>query len=343
MKMKTVVISKSFTTHKRGESEEDIQDSVNIDKLKGRYALSDGLSKSFLPRLLADTLTEIFIANGDFSSDTISQMFNIKKEEYLSSLDEESAALQELAEETLKNASSTFVGLEISKQRAIWKVLGDSCLFIIPEEGVTQCVCSNKVKINDDGTLNVVFGNNTAHIRSDGKIYGNFITGDADIITSGWYILMSDTISEWFINRLNEGCNMAPVLFQLEGNDEFERFIEIEYQSGRMRSDDCTVVLIRIDENISKDNSQDDKPSDDYFFSKTNYNNEHKAKELDNSLNSTDPYESERQPVTLNHVHKRKCLSKLYHRIIAFLGDLGRLFCKKNKLKENKSNDDKLS
>lgn len=334
--MKTVVISKSFTTHKRGESDKDIQDSVSINELKGRYALSDGISRSFLPRLLADIITENFTANGTLSSVSLSQLFNLKKEEYLSTLDDEGVALQEIAEETFKNASATFVGLEICNQKVTWKVLGDSCLLIIPQNGTPQCICSNKVTINDDSKIHVIFGNNTAHIRSDGKIYGSLIEGEADMIESGWYVLMSDAISEWFINMLNDGCNMAPFLFKLERNDEFEEFIESEYKSKRMRSDDCSVILIRIDENIIKDNNRDDKPDDDYFFSNTHQNKESKEKKLEDTLNPTDQDESEGQSVAMNHKHQRKCLSRLLHRIFVFFSQLGKPFHKQRKKELNK-------
>lgn len=329
--MKTVVISKSFTTHKRGERDKDIQDSVSINELKGRYALSDGISRSFLPRLLADIITENFTANGTLSSITLSQLFNLKKEEYLSTLDDDGVALQEIAEETFKNASATFVGLEICNQKVKWKVLGDSCLLIIPKDGTPQCICSNKVTISDDNKLHVIFGNNTAHIRSDGKIFGSLIEGEADIIESGWYILMSDAISEWFINMFNEGCNMASFLFKLEGNDEFEEFIESEYKSKRMRSDDCSVILIRIGENILKDNSRDDKLDDNYFFSNTYHNKEPKENKIDDTSTSTVQDESERQPVATNHIHQRKCLSKLLHRIFIFFSQLGKPFHKRKK------------
>lgn len=337
--MKMVVISKSFTTHKRGEKDEDNQDSININELKGRYALSDGLSRSFLPRLLADTITESFTTDGTISSAILSQKFNKKKEEYLSTLDEDSIVLQELAEEIFKYSSATFVGLELCNLRATWTVLGDSCLFIIPEQGAPQCICSNKVTISEDSQIHVLFGNNTAHIRSDGKVFGNLIKGEADILSSGWYVLMSDAISEWFINRLNEGCNMAPILYQLKDNKEFESFIEGEYQDGRIRSDDCTIVVIRIDNN----EDLEDKPDDDYFFSKNN--KECKSNDPTIVLDTSDKEESEGQPLRLNNIRIRRCISRLMRRIKIFIKRLVRYFKRRkiNNLTEYESSNEKLS
>jgi hypothetical protein len=268
--MKMDVTTKYFTTHKRGENDEDIQDSVQVNDENGRYAVSDGVSKSFLPRLLADVLTENFVeTEGDgLDGITIAQKFEKKKQEYLSPLDEETKTWLEIVEETLTYAAATFVGLNIQvrSQMVTWTVLGDSCLFVIPEKGMAQCICSNQVTISDDGALQVSFGNTPAQIRSDGKIFGKPIRGGAELINSGWYVLMTDAISEWFINRLNEKNNVASILFGLNGNEAFEDFIEKEYQGGKMRSDDCSVVLIRIEENESTDNEWDDYPKEECFI-----------------------------------------------------------------------------
>jgi hypothetical protein len=264
------VTTKYFTTHKRGENDEDIQDSVQVNEKKGRYAVSDGVTESFLPRLLADVLTENFVeTDGDGLEDIpIAQKFDKKKQEYISPLDEETKMWLESVEETLAYASATFVGLALQERSktATWTVLGDSCLFVIPEEGITQCICSDQVTVCDDGALHVSFGNTPAQIRSDGKIFGKPIRGEAQIISSGWYVLMTDTISKWFINRLNEKNDVVSVLFGFSGNEEFESFIEKEYQAGRMGSDDCTVVLIRIGENESINNEWDDFPKEECFI-----------------------------------------------------------------------------
>jgi hypothetical protein len=128
-----------------------------------------------------------------------------------------------------------------------------------------QCICSNQVTIGDNGVIQVSFDSTPAQIRSDGMMFGEPIRGEAKMIDSGWYLLMTDAMSEWFINRLNEQRDVASMLFKLGGNEEFEQLIEKEYQSGRMRSDDCTVVLIRIAENTPKENEWDDFPDEECF------------------------------------------------------------------------------
>lgn len=260
------VISKYFTTHKRCENNEDIQDSVCVNEENGRYALSDGVSKSFLPRLLADILTETYVttSNDDtFPPVNLPEMFKKRKNAYISSLDEFGIIMQEIAEETYEKAAATFVGLKICNQYVSWKIIGDSCLVMISDKGNIRCICSEKVTIEADGSIHIAFGNNPAQIQSDGNICGNFIAGSAKR-HSGWYILMSDAISDWFIDRYNNGDNVIQRLFTLGNNVEFEDLIEEEFQAKRMRNDDCSVILIRVEDEKAETTLMKDELDSDY-------------------------------------------------------------------------------
>lgn len=262
------VISKYFTTHKRGDTDEDIQDSVCVNEENGRYALSDGVSKSFLPRLLADILTETYVASSDedaFPPTDLPDLFVQRKEAYIAALDEFGATMQEIAEETLVMSAATFVGLTIHDQYVSWRVIGDSCLFIIPDTGDIHCICSEKINISPDRSIHIAFGNHPAQIRSDGVVCGNIIEGRAPKET-GWYILMSDKISDWFIGRHNCGDNVIQRLFSLNNNAEFEAMIEEEFQAKNIENDDCSVVLIRVcDGEAINSHLIKDEPDSSYF------------------------------------------------------------------------------
>lgn len=262
------VISKQFTTHKRGESDADIQDSVSVNAEKGRFALSDGVSQSFLPRLLADILTETYVnasAEDVFPPADLPGLFEERKEAYLSTLDEFGRTMQELAEETFKIAAATFVGLEISKQQISWKVIGDSCLFVIPDKGDLRCVCSEEVIVDSEGIVHAHFDNSPAQIHSDGNRYGNIVEGTANK-EPGWYILMSDAISDWFINRHNSKEDVVSRLFSLNDNAHFENLVQEEWQAQRLKSDDCSVIIIRIDDDTDIVPTNDE-PGPEYFNS----------------------------------------------------------------------------
>lgn len=242
------VIYKHFTTHKRGETDEDIQDSIGISINNARFALSDGVTRSFLPRLLADILTEAYVnaaTADDFPPKDLAYQFANRKEAYLSTQDEFSRTLQEIAEETLRFSAATFAGLEIRKQYVSWKVIGDSCLFIVPDHGSLHCICSDGTHVGADGSLIIDLGNYPAQIHSDGRICGHIISGSSET-EDGWYIIMSDAMSAWFADRMNHHEDAIGWLFAIGENEEFEDFVQKEYDAGRLKDDDCSVILIRI-------------------------------------------------------------------------------------------------
>ena len=45
-----------FYTHKRGETYGDIQDSIGVDEQTQRFAISDGVTNSFIPQVLSRML-----------------------------------------------------------------------------------------------------------------------------------------------------------------------------------------------------------------------------------------------------------------------------------------------
>ena len=51
----------SFCTHKRGETDNDIQDYIGTNGEKQRFALSDGVTNSVLPQLWAQLLVEDYL------------------------------------------------------------------------------------------------------------------------------------------------------------------------------------------------------------------------------------------------------------------------------------------
>lgn len=252
---------KSFITHKRGETDGDIQDSIAYDVDRGRYALSDGVTNSFLPKCLSDLLTQSYLEvenHSDFPPRSLPQQFQTQRDNYLEQLDAEQRMLQEMVEEEFKVGAATFVGLTVDGDEFSWQVLGDSCLFLLPEDGHLRCFCSMPVRVNPDWSLDVQFGNHPRQIHSDGAVVGEWIKGKRTI-TSGWVILASDAMSNWIVQQWNERRDFIPELWALHGQDDFEAFVEQEYQAGRLKSDDESVILIRIAE-IS-DNSQTDEES----------------------------------------------------------------------------------
>lgn len=237
-----------YYTHKRGETYSDIQDHIEIDESVQRYAVSDGVTNSFIPQVLSRILTTEFVSSGiaNFPPPNLQEIFTIKREEYLNSLDEDQRFLQEMVEEEFQDSAATFVGVEIVGHLIRWKLIGDSCLFIQPDNGVLSCYCSNEVHMDSDNNLHVVFDSRPSRILSNGQTKGKIIEGELEI-SSGWIALASDAMSAWIIDSYNNKRNPFQLLCQLSDNEDFERFVDREYKEEYLKSDDESIILIRLD------------------------------------------------------------------------------------------------
>lgn len=235
-----------YYTHKRGETYSDIQDSIGIDEGLQRYAVSDGVTNSFLPQVLSRILTKEFVSSGiaNFPPPNLQELFTIEREAYLNSLDEDQRFLQEMVEEEFKDSAATFVGVEFANHLIRWKLIGDSCLFIQPDNGMLSCYCSNEVCMDSDNNLNVVFDSRPSRILSNGQTKGKIIEGELEI-SSCWIALASDAMSAWIIDAYNNKRNPFQLLSQLSDNESFEHFVDKEYKEGHLKSDDESIVLIR--------------------------------------------------------------------------------------------------
>jgi len=65
--------------------------------------------------------------------------------------------------------------------------------------------------------------------------------------------LMSDAMSEWFINVHNNGNNPLDQLLALTDDDAFEQWVDEQYNLGLLKSDDESVIIVQLDEAIQEE------------------------------------------------------------------------------------------
>ena len=104
------------------------------------------------------------------------------------------------------------------------------------------------VTTTPEGYLQVDFDNYPRQIRSSGEIVGEWIKGEQKIYP-GWIVLASDAMSQWIVQKHNEGNNPIPLLWNLNDNQEFETFVDRECHENRLKSDDESVIIIKISAN----------------------------------------------------------------------------------------------
>ena len=259
---------KHYITHKRGETNADIQDSIDYDLSKGKYAISDGVTQSFIPQIWSKVLVNHYVSTSENKltiTDDLLKQFDTAKEQFIHDLDDDQRFFQELAEDEFKNAAATFAGIKIENHNILWQVIGDSCIFIVSSSGVIRCVNSMPDDIDSKGHINMSFDNHPDYIISNGTIKGSFIEGCCSL-DSGWIVMMTDALSSWFITQFNAGNDPLDILMTLNDIDDFEGFIEKEYRDGRLKSDDSTVLIISIDSEYKGTNTKDDYLDNDWIW-----------------------------------------------------------------------------
>ena len=257
---------KSFITGKRGEGRNSIEDSIAVDMSSGRFAVSDGVSQSFLPQVWSSFLTQAWITIDEvnnFPQENLYEQFRQERNRIMGLLDEDTRMDYEDLEKKYKTASATFCGIELYKGVLKWAVIGDSCLFILPDGEHPQCISSHPMPTDDEGHIVPYFDKTPFQVLANGKVYGEWIRGEREF-GKGTLLLMSDAMSAWFINAHNDGQNPLEQLMALTDDESFEHWVDEQYHLGLLNSDDESVVIVQLEEVEQKEQtSLNDTHSDD--------------------------------------------------------------------------------
>lgn len=243
------MLVKSFLTGKRGEGRYGIEDSIAIDVPNGRFAVSDGVTKSFLPQVWSNILTQAWISVDEvshFPQDGLSEQFLQERNRIMELLDEDTRMDYEDLERKYRTASATFCGVELHEGVLKWVVIGDSCLFLLVDEEPPQCISSHPMPTDDMGHIIPYFDNNPYQILADGKVCGE--TRGERFFEKGTLLLMSDAMSAWFINAHNDGKDPLEQLMALTDDESFEQWVEKQYYQGLLASDDESVIIVQLEE-----------------------------------------------------------------------------------------------
>ena len=102
---------KCYLTSKRGERRDAVEDSISVDLQSGRFAVSDGVSKSFLPKVWSNILTQAWISVEkveDFPPNEIYEQFCKERNRIFELLDEDTRMDYDDLERKHQTASATF-------------------------------------------------------------------------------------------------------------------------------------------------------------------------------------------------------------------------------------------
>jgi hypothetical protein len=239
---------KGYITSKESELFYDCADRYAYDKSQNKFAISDGVSKSFFPKIWADVLVNKWVNSKEFEEgqfiidcqkdwlDQVTEIVNKPDVKYYT----------KNAFNRKESGLATFVGLRFYKKKKDWfwkaDALGDSFLFFVPKnskEFSKECIVLSSKKEP------IVFDNFPDYLSSLGNNHkGKKMLMEGELI-EGTFYLMTDAFAEWF---LNEKENAVSKINVWQNQKDFERFVDEERHNEKLGNDDTAFLSIKIED-----------------------------------------------------------------------------------------------
>ena len=243
---------KGYITSKDSELFYDCADRYAYNKSQNKFAIADGVSKSFFPKIWADVLVNKWVDSKEFDE---SKFILECQKNWINQVTEivnqhEVKWFTKNGFNRNKPGLATFVGLRFYKKKKKWlwkaEALGDSFLFFVPKNinnFSKECiVISSKQKP-------VIFDNFPDYLSSIGNIHKGKKYSEGRQLTSGTFYLMTDALAEWFLNEKEKALNKIEVW---QNQKDFEHFVDEERLNGKLENDDSAILIIKTD-NDKKD------------------------------------------------------------------------------------------
>ena len=244
----------SFIIQKEAENPADCQDACDQNDEKGRYAIADGVTRSFFPKEWATLLVEHFCESINLSLvktnwrvwigpiqqkwyEQVEEKVNVRNLYYLTN-----------SFNTKESAASTFIGIEFNKDNTEWEamIVGDSCLFHKSGSGFDSYLIENSADFTNRPEVFASFDKDN-HFEPK-FIHGNTNPGDT-------FILATDALAKWILEHKEIGKLDAALdrLKVMETDEKFYQFVhEARHDEAiRLVNDDVTLMLISVEDNQS--------------------------------------------------------------------------------------------
>ena len=239
---------KGYITSKESELFYDCADRYAYNKSQNKFAISDGVSKSFFPKIWADVLVNRWVDSKEFDE---AQFILDCQKDWLNQVTEivnkpDAKWFTKNAFNRKESGLATFVGLRFYKKKKDWfwkaDALGDSFLFFVPKKIKNfskECiVLSSKQEP-------IVFDNFPDYLNSLGNKHKGEKQLKENTLTSGTFYLMTDALAEWFLNEKDNAISKIDVW---QNQKDFERFVDEERHNEKLGNDDSAILTIKIEE-----------------------------------------------------------------------------------------------
>lgn len=254
------ILIKGFIASKKAELFSDCADRYEINLEKHKYAISDGVSKSFFPKFWAEILVKGYVnsENEEVSDKDIENYQEEWKEEVDSFIDSNSNVKWFTLNAYNRNtpALATFVGLQILEKEKKWKATarGDSFLFFVPKE--MKNFDNDCIKLSSK--QDCIFDNYPDYLSSVGGSHKGEYQRVEKELKEGTFYLMTDALSEWFIKEKENAIGKIEVWTNQE---DFEHFVNEERISEKLGDDDSAILIIDVKDDNNDGISYPEKDS----------------------------------------------------------------------------------
>ena len=234
---------KGFITSKKSELYSDCADNYAINIEHNKFSISDGVSKSFFPKIWSDILVNKYVNQKDWKDNN--EFIVESQKEWQSKIDEivnqpETKWFTKSQYNRKDPALATFVGLQFleSDQKWIAQALGDSFLFFI-SKGSTEIeiqLSSKKEPIVFDSFPDY-FSSNSIHPQK-----GKIKIKERPIV-EGTFYLMTDALAEWFLLNTEQA---KQTLDNIKTQEQYLETIVNERNANRLNDDDSAVLILEL-------------------------------------------------------------------------------------------------
>ncbi|AJA69760.1 hypothetical protein MYRA21_2648 [Myroides sp. A21] len=234
---------KGFITSKKSELYSDCADNYAVNIEHNKFSISDGVSKSFFPKIWSDILVNKYVNQKDWKDNN--EFIVESQKEWQSKIDEivnqpETKWFTKSQYNRKDPALATFVGLQFleSDQKWIAQALGDSFLFFIPK-GSTEIEIKLSTKPEP-----IVFDNFPDYLSSIGGSHkGEKKPIKGEKIKEGTFYLMTDALAEWFLLNTEQA---KQTLDNIKTQEQYLETIANERNANRLNDDDSAVLILEL-------------------------------------------------------------------------------------------------
>lgn len=253
-----------FILPKEGEPLSKCQDSYALDPARGRYAVTDGVSSSFVPRPWARIVAQGFVADpGTFADERrFAQWLDARaanwrtwmEQRWVPAINAQRAHSDDRPEnwDTLiraKGAQTTLVGCVLVPHLhyaervsvAVWAV-GDAAFFLVRQTSSGwELVYAIPFQGPEQFTSTPLTLATTGHPERTARTWEEMTRKTVTGQRGDWIILASDSLAKWILTQPSAHVGL---LLRTENARDFERLVQQERAAGRLEDDDTTLMTI---------------------------------------------------------------------------------------------------